>query len=61
MGRELSLSEGTCVRPIAQAATTVIRQTVISLSVAWHQRLATITLGSDDLHSGTHVDMTRMD
>ncbi len=34
MGREPSLLEGTCVGAIAQAATTVIRQTVISLSVA---------------------------
>ncbi len=34
MGREPSLPEGTGVRAIAQAATTVIRQTVISLSVA---------------------------
>lgn len=61
MGREPSLSEGTCVEAIAQAASTVIRQTVISLSVVRHQRLVTVTVRSDDLHSGTLVDATRMD
>ncbi|WP_414939892.1 hypothetical protein [Amycolatopsis sp. cmx-11-51] len=61
MGREPSLPEGTGVRAIAQAATTVIRQTVISLSVARHQRFVTITVGSNDHPSGTPVDVTRMD